>query len=79
MFTIKLYYNSDNYNVLSAPHYNIATFSTEEGVVTEITIYKDMTTQDGITYRVAKDISVPHWNYAYIENSSGKTIEHIKH
>jgi hypothetical protein len=79
MFTIKLYYDIDSYNVICSPHYNIRTFNTDEGFVTEITVYKDMTTQDGTTYRVAKDISVPHWNYAYIENSSGKTIDHIKH
>lgn len=78
MFTLKLYTDPDNYHVLSSPHYNLRTYPTAEGKVTEITLYKGMTTQDGVVYRVAKDLPTPHWNYAYIENSCGKTIEHIR-
>ena len=77
MFTIKLFYDNYSYNVLSAPHYNIYR-NTETGV-TEITLYKDHTSHNGTTYRVSgKPLQVPHWDYAFIENSSGKTIDHIR-
>lgn len=77
MFTIKLFYDNYSYNVLSAPHYNIYR-NTETGV-TEITLYKDHSSQNGTTYKVSgKPLQVPHWDYAFIENSSGKTIDHIR-
>lgn len=77
MFTIKFFYDEDNYNVVSAPHYNV--FRNHKTGVVEVTIYKDFTTQSGITYRVSReDIDIPSWKYAFIENSSGKTIDHIK-
>ena len=79
MFTIKFYNDDNGYNVLSAPHYSVNTFHTDEGYVTEITMYKDMTTQNGVTYRVANELSVPHWKSAFVENSSGKTIDHIRY
>ena len=79
MFTIKIYSSEDNYEVLEAPHYNISKFKTEEGLVTEITIYKNYLTTEGVSYRLsASDLSVPHFKYAYIENSNGKTIDHIR-
>lgn len=76
MFTIKLYSDDKNYNVLEAIHYNIRKLSDE---LTEITLYPKYTTTEGVVYRVSKDnINDLHWKYAYIENSSGKTIEHIR-
>lgn len=79
MFTIKIYSSEDNYEVLEAPHYNISKFKTEEGLVTEITIYKNYLTTEGVSYRLsASDLSVPHFKYAFIENSNGKTIDHIR-
>lgn len=79
MFTIKIYSSEDNYEVLSALHYNISKFKTEEGPVTEITIYKNYSTTEGVSYKVSlNDLSVPHFKYAFIENSNGKTIDHIR-
>lgn len=78
MFTIKLYNSPESYNVMCCPNYAISRFHTDEGEVVEITLYKDHTTQNGTTYSIAKSLSIPHWEYAFIENSSGKTIDHIR-
>lgn len=90
MFTIKLFANEDQYNVLECPNYNISRFyvdvppenigdkSDQKKEVVEITLYKDFTTQEGVTYRIADYLEIPHWKYAFIENSSGKTIDHIR-
>ena len=79
MFTIKIYSSEDSYEVMEAPHYHISKFKTEQGFVTEITIYKNYFTTDGVSYRVSSaDLEVPHFKYAFIENSNGKTIDHIR-
>lgn len=79
MFTVKIYQSDSHYEVIETPHYNISKLSTEEGLVTEITLYKTYQTTDGVSYRVSgSDLSVPHFKYAFIENSAGKTIEHIR-
>lgn len=78
MFTIKLYNDENSYNVLCSPNYNIYRYSTDQGEIIEITLYKDYTTQNGVTYRIAKDLETPHWHYAFIENEKGKTIENIR-
>lgn len=79
MFTIKLYNSEDSYEVMEAPHYHISNLKTKEGLVTEITIYKNYFTTEGISYRVSSaDLEVPHFKYAFIENSNGKTIDHIR-
>lgn len=79
MFTVKIYASEDHYEVLETPHYNISKLKTEEGLVVEITIYKNYQTTEGVSYRVsAAGLSVPHFKYAFIENSVGKTIEHIR-
>lgn len=76
MFTIKLYHDPDSYNVICTQHYNV--YKNAAGV-TELAIYPTSLTNDGVTYRISKkDIEIPHWKYVFIENSSGKTIEHIK-
>lgn len=79
MFTIKIYKSPDNYEVLETPHYNISNFERPEGKVTEITIYNNYFTMEGVSYRIsASDLEVPHFKYAFIENSNGKTIDHIR-
>lgn len=79
MFTIKIYSSEDNYDVIEAPHYNISKLNMPDGVVTEITIYKNYFTTEGVSYRVSSaDLEVPHFKYAFIENSNGKTIDHIR-
>lgn len=79
MFTIKFYNEPDEYNVVSAPHYDVRKVSSErDGDVFIISVYKDYTTLNGVEYRVALDLPVMHWKYCFIENSSGKTIDHIR-
>ena len=78
MFTIKFYYNSSEYDVLCTTHYNVRELKTENGIEYEVTSYKDFTNQDGVIYRIGNSLPVPHYSYAFIENSQGKTIEHIK-
>ncbi|AGG58301.1 hypothetical protein VPDG_00140 [Vibrio phage henriette 12B8] len=75
MFTIKLYQDNNRYDVLYANHYMISKFLHDGNRVVEITLYKDFTTTNGVTYRVAKELPTPHFSYAYIENAAGKTIE----
>jgi len=77
MFTIKLYSSPDSYDVITTSHYNI--YFNDKSKVTELTVYKDFSTQYGVTYRICnRELEVPHRKYAFIENSSGKTIDHIK-
>lgn len=79
MFTIKFYNSPDEYNVVSAPHYDVRKVGlAEENTVYVITVYKDFTTVNGTEYRVATDIPVEHYKYCFIENSSGKTIDHLR-
>lgn len=79
MFTIKLYAHEDSYEVLEAPHYHISRFAVDDALVVEITVYKSYLTTEGVVYRLsATDIGVPHFKYAFIENSTGKTIDHIR-
>lgn len=79
MFTIKIYSSENNYEVIEAPHYNVSKFNLKGGFVTEITIYKNYFTTEGVSYRVSSvDLEVPHFKYAFIENSNGKTIDHIR-
>lgn len=78
MFTIKLYMDENSYDVLSVPHYNV--YRSHQFI--EITLYKDFTTSQGVTYRITKEDynsqGVPHYDYCFIENSSGKTIENLR-
>ncbi|QZI90061.1 hypothetical protein MYOV057v1_p0146 [Vibrio phage 184E37.1] len=46
--------------------------------VIELTLYKDFTTQNGVTYRIANELPTPHWNYAYISNETGKTVDGLR-
>lgn len=78
MFTIKLYQDDNCYDVLCATHYMVSKYLAEGKEVCEVTLYKDFTTMNGVTYRIAKKLPTPHYTYAYIENSQGKTIEHFK-
>lgn len=79
MFTIKIYNDENSYEVIETPHYHISKYSADGFDVVEITAYKSYLTTDGVSYRLcSNDIGVPHFKYAYIENSSGKTIDHIR-
>ena len=79
MFTIKLYADEDSYEVLEAPHYHISRFKVDGALVVEITVYKSYLTTEGVTYMIAAtDLGVPHFKYAFVENSTGKTIDHIR-
>lgn len=77
MFTLKFYRNEYDYDVIEASHYNIRKIQTVNDEW-EVTLYKDFTTQSGVVYRVADNLEVCHFKYAYIENSSGKTIEALR-
>jgi len=44
--------------------------------VFEVTIYKDMTKTEGVSYHVSEHpLEVPHHQVCYVENVHGKTIE----
>lgn len=60
--------------VMSCSHFNVYRFSDR----VEITLYKDYTSVDGVTYTLSeKDIERPYWQCCFVENSSGKTIDRI--
>ena len=79
MFTLKFCNYYDDYTrsetILCCPHYNVYRY---KGKI-EITLYKDYTSAEGVTYTLAdKDIGIPYWEVCYVENVNGKTIEKIK-
>ncbi|AUR93430.1 hypothetical protein NVP1187O_117 [Vibrio phage 1.187.O._10N.286.49.F1] len=78
MFTVKLYNDQDHYNTISCVHYNVSKFMADGQHVIELTLYKDFTTQNGVTYRIANELPTPHWNYAYISNETGKTVDGLR-
>lgn len=83
MFTLKFISRFDNnysQNVICCAHYHVYSRFVPDGDVGyytyEITIYKDMTTVDGVSYRVSEHpLEVPHHQVCYVENVHGKTIE----
>lgn len=78
MFTIRFYNDSNYYNVVESPHYNVSRYKSEDGWVVEVSVYNDFTTQDGVDYRIAEELPTPHFKGAYVMNSAGKTVDHIK-
>lgn len=79
MFTIKFYTDVENYyNCLEAPHYNVSRFKDGSNWVAEVTVYSDYLTSSGVSYRIADQMEVPHFKGAYVTNSKGKTIDHIR-
>ena len=80
MFTVKLVQgnrpNNTSTQVFSCNHYSIW----EGPDWTEIILYKDYNTQDGVGYKItSNDIGVPHFDKCYIENINGKTINTVAH
>lgn len=79
MFTIKFYNDDNYYNCVEVPNYNVSRFKAEEGCyVVEVTVYQDYTTQDGVSYLIADKVKIPHFKGAYVTNSKGKTVDHIR-
>lgn len=75
MFTVKLV-QGDTTHVLSCNHYAIYKNKT----FTELSLYKDFTTQNGVTYNISsEDIGIPTFEICYVENINGKTINVIEH
>ena len=88
MFNVKFcsFYDTSSTNqsstttAISCPHYNI--YKRNDGTYT-VTTYNTMTDIDGVERHImsddqAKTSSSQHYHACYIENSSGKTIEHIR-
>lgn len=80
MFTIKFvnFYEdgSSSTTAISAPHYSAYTMKNK---TIEITIYKDFTSVDGVTYFLSNvDVGRPYFQSCYVENLQGKTIEAFK-
>ncbi len=79
MYTVKLYQGENCYNVFETSHYNISKFKEEGQDVVEITLFQDFTTSKGTTYAVAENLQHrAHFTHVYIENSTGKTVEHYR-
>lgn len=79
MFTLKFcnYYETGDSSVatLCCQHYNVYQFKNR----VEITLYKDFTSENGVTYTIAdEDIDKPRWQVCYVENINGKTIDKIR-
>jgi len=88
MFTVKFctYFDQDGFTStsISCPHYKI--YKRKNGSFA-VTTYKDMTDLDGVDRLVMNDKlakegrhpeGIAHFHACYVENSAGKTIEHIK-
>lgn len=88
MFNVKFcsIFESDGTNetssttYISCPHYNI--YKHKDGSAT-VTTYKDMTDTDGVARKVMKDNQAvtsdqQFYQFCYIENAAGKTIECIR-
>lgn len=60
---------------ISCQHYSAYNFKDR----VEVTVYKDYTSQDGVTYTVSplKNETVAHFQTCYVENINGKTIDRI--
>ena len=82
MFTLKFcsFFNEGDsceksLTVICCTHYNTYHFKNR----VEVTLYKDFTSVDGVTYTLAEeDIGKPHWQVCYVENLNGKTIDTIR-
>lgn len=77
MYNMK-FISGDSYVCIQCPHYHVSTLAS--GIV-EVTLFKDFTSQDGVTYRVGIDKSevsgIVHFNTCYVMNNQGKTIDRI--
>ena len=84
MFSVKFccYFDdgSQTTTSISCPHYSV--YKRKNGTYT-VTTYQKMTDIDGVERHIVKDVeneTVEKSTYhcCYVENQSGKTIEHIK-
>ena len=78
MFTLKFMssYNDEEHRTtaISCHHYSVYHFKNRA----EVTVYKDYTSQDGVTYTVSLcEPDMPHFQRCYVENMNGKTIDRI--
>ena len=78
MFTLKFCSSfedgTSSQTAICCSHYNVYRFDNR----VEITLYKDFTSTDGVTYTVCQsEIEKPHFKVCYIENINGKTIDKI--
>jgi len=79
MYNIKFvkFYDDGAYvqNSIHAPHYEVYKNGTSKNI--QVTVYKDYCTVNGVTHWISDDMDLG-FQACYIENVSGKTVEHLK-
>lgn len=78
MFTLKFYSKQGHSTALSAPCYDVYSSKQIGGKThTSIAVYPNFTKENGVVYSIVDDESPNYYQDVYIENSSGKTIDHF--
>lgn len=79
MYNVKFikFYEDGSYaqNSIHTPHYEVYKNGTSNNI--QVTVYKDYCAVNGVTYWISGELDLGY-EACYIENASGKTVEHLK-